>query len=471
MTRVAGEYHCRLGGDAIIVNFVPTDAGAHNPQELSITFQRTIRVPDNAGTSQLPPGLGRFPLFKVRDYASRLPPEMTAKGGVFLPMYQTEAMWIRFTANSPFMIKIYAGGVNVVSGEHSTKEDTIETKLRRLKLMDEKKSIQDYLVVPDQLWIDGMATSPGIVSQFVAMPMGEGYSVEAQLTGKEVVGGLQFEITPTIPEETMDEMDRRYRKAGLPTPDGNFSIDIMSLTRKVVPMACSPSDSIASIKNGVLAKEGIPPSHQIFYLDGKEPQELEDGRTLSDYNIQKGSTVILQLNLWGHGSGMPSVPMGIAAGGRIKQEIRWDFIRASRWNRDTTYTIPVQILNTAAFRRVTGRNPPPCPVNASTYAAAGLPFFKLYEEPSGIAGDFAAVQSVNQIEQNRGVATGSDASVHPRLVALDSRGDGITVPSLATLSIHDPDSLLNPAGPLRPFRAREDLVKELRDERDNLGTH
>lgn len=169
----------------------------------------------------------------------------------------------------------------------------------------------------------------------------------------------------------------------------------------------------------------------------------------------------LILRLRGGWTPMSNAPMGIAAGGKIEQEIQTDNVNPNSWNRDVTFTVPVQILNSAAFRRVTGEDPPPCPVTTSAYAAAGLPFFKLYEEPSGIAGDFAAVKSVNQIEQSRGIAKASEASVNPRIVKLNGGGDGITVPNLSTLSIRDPDSLLDPTGPLRPFRTQYDLEIEV----------
>jgi len=42
-----------------------------------------------------------------------------------------------------------------------------------------------------------MATKDGKVMQFVATPVGSGYSVEAQISGKEAIAGLQFEIIPT----------------------------------------------------------------------------------------------------------------------------------------------------------------------------------------------------------------------------------------------------------------------------------
>lgn len=61
--------------------------------------------------------------------------------------------------------------------------------------MKHGKSLQDFVVAPEQKWLDGTAIAPGKVRQFIAMPVGSGYSVEAQLTGEETSGGLRFEIT------------------------------------------------------------------------------------------------------------------------------------------------------------------------------------------------------------------------------------------------------------------------------------
>ena len=62
-----------------------TDAAA------TISFERTLRVPDNQVVNNLPPSLGQFPLFSVADY-KMMPEEMAKKGGVFLPMYQREGL-------------------------------------------------------------------------------------------------------------------------------------------------------------------------------------------------------------------------------------------------------------------------------------------------------------------------------------------------------------------------------------------
>lgn len=56
--------------------------------DLTITFHRTLRIPDNIQTNNLPPSLGHFPLYQVEDYAAKLPQAMAQKGGVFFPMYR-----------------------------------------------------------------------------------------------------------------------------------------------------------------------------------------------------------------------------------------------------------------------------------------------------------------------------------------------------------------------------------------------
>lgn len=81
-------------------------------------------------------------------------------------MHQKEAMWINFEAKAPFIIKIYCGGVNVVSGEQM--DEDVGTRQRRSKLHEQGKPIQDYIVVPEQKWLDGVAVNPSVVRQFVA---------------------------------------------------------------------------------------------------------------------------------------------------------------------------------------------------------------------------------------------------------------------------------------------------------------
>jgi hypothetical protein len=201
----------------------------HPDAHCTISFQRTLRIPDDDKTWPLPPGLGRFPIVHVDDFAANLPPDWYEHGGVAFPMYQSEAMWLSFSrTNYPFAIKVAAGKIDAITGETWSAEVTAEP--------------QNYLVLPTQPWLDGFVVKKGVIRQFVAMPLGSGYSAEEQITGEAEHGGLQIQVYPMRPEIYQKTIEIRYRAS---TP------------RQIneVGTACAPAPDMGLAPGGQMRQE------------------------------------------------------------------------------------------------------------------------------------------------------------------------------------------------------------------------
>lgn len=151
---------------------------------VSVSFMRTLRIPDDGKEYPLPPSLGAFPLRRAADYSTSIPSSWSTDD-IFLPMYQREAMWLSFLGSHwrPNALRVVVGGICALSGKPFTRG-----------LHAPKNGVQDYLVIPNQPWLDGINSGDGSIKQFVAMTLGDNYTVEGQLTGEERVGGLSLHL-------------------------------------------------------------------------------------------------------------------------------------------------------------------------------------------------------------------------------------------------------------------------------------
>ncbi|KAI4598373.1 hypothetical protein KJ359_002782 [Pestalotiopsis sp. 9143b] len=424
------KWTCTLEENSIIIRQRSLD---EHPAELVIGFHRAVQIEDReSDITTIPPNQRQFPLFKIQDYVDKLPDAISGNGGVFFPAWSKEAMRIKFSANTPFMIKVYVGGINAISGKHYKESSTIKSRLlklaRRLNLAPKGDIIQDYIVTPPQPWLNGFATPSGEFKQFVALDSCERYSVEVPITEQDITsGGLQIEVTPLkfAPLNfTLTSPDGYYKygcEDGSECHDG-FKIRIKTVKGDLMEVHCyHPVPTVKGLKTVLYKAKGIPVEDQRLIHAGRQ---LGDALPLSEYNITKDCTIYLVRVKKGGRSGFED--LGLAT-----QNVYPDTEDLSRWDRDATMSLRAYMLWVLDFSRFTGRIPPPEPLTALEH---------------GLSQDFTAEALLQDSEIGNSKKSNDKGGAD---MSSDTSSD--VFGSKHSPDVDDPHGLISPDGPLCGF--------------------
>lgn len=364
----------------------------------AISFNRTLRIPEDGNLYPLPAGFGRLPIYRVEDYASRVPRKWLEEGGFFIPLYQREALYVEFSGVEwrPTIVKVGVGRVNAITGE-SFEE----------RLMDYS---QDYVVVPCQQWLDGINKGNGVVGQFVAMPLGQGYTVEEQITDEAKHGGFQIlACDPKIgrfPDHDPRFTDKRenefmVRHVKHPASYSQFPIDLPTEPVHKPSYAKPELPSVAVLEqwpSKTLEPESSP------LCAAKRPSSVERSGLFAAPRRAIGDSLASPQRRPAESA---SLDMGIAAGGTIQQQIIIDPYGADSWEQRSATPLFIHIVNSEAFEAITGLPPPSTPITEYSYKKRGIPWFSNYDEnrfslPGAKA--FKFLQTVMKIDHQRGIS-------------------------------------------------------------------
>jgi hypothetical protein len=413
-----------------------------------ISFHRTLRIPEDGNDYPLPASLGTLPIHRVEDFAETVPADWLERGGFFIPLYQREALFLQFEGEQahPAISKVCVGRINAITGK------PYENRLSPQE--------QDYIVIPDQKWLDGINSGKDIVKQFVAMPLGQGYTVEGQITDEENYGGFQLEIFEPK-DGYFDEPDYSVeKKIDLVVRISKSEFEAMLLQTNRLCRTIVNSIRTGATAYGAAYLTGLDKDHACrIYFDFKtrffefvenlvrvkfaEDPWFTTIRSRSFSNLSSlglrdeidpppkaekldsetkqtdlapeieprkiatlGSSEECSGALYSSPSTHIHTEMGIAAGGRLQQQILKDRYGIEAWDSQRSRFIDIHIVNSEMYQAITGLEPLSSPVSPEQYQKSGIPWFSHYAESAQsvkAAGAFKKIQSIAEIDKKRGL--------------------------------------------------------------------
>ena len=336
-----------LKDDQVIFRF----SGVHRDAELVIEFQRTYRALDDEHDWY--DNRGRFPLYRVDDYMDSVPAAWNEHGGVFMPMYQSEAMRINlqcefptgdycegplYRYHYPMAVKLGAGTANALTGEEWAEE-----------LNDNH---QDYAVTPYEPSFDGICVGKGVIrlfeksviQQVVPMPLGKGYEEWAE----ELNDNHQdYAVTPYEP--SFD---------GICVGKGVIHQFVKGVIQQFVPMPLGKGYTAQEQLTGAAERRTL----QVAVYPMKRSKYEENGPDRPDAPVPRVPTP------------EETATLELPPGDLNQRSIYEDQHGIDAWDTSVCARLCVHVVNSVDFLKITGCKPPGKPWKREDYEMYEVPW-------------------------------------------------------------------------------------------------
>lgn len=286
---------------------------------VSLRHTKKIKIDPNSHT--LPPDWGPFKEFKVADYNC---PEEWSSNGYFVPAEEGMPLWIDLRSNPQCACILSVQRFNPISNEPANLEKGLT-----------KDPKQNYMVLPNQRWIDGY-THDGKVYQFIVTKAGEGLSVNEYVLPKEMQDSHAIGLAFFLPKNPVANY----------IPEAGSALSRKSLTGNLVVGAWGAQQRYTQHRISGTFNCSVPVDNCLANtLKGKTAAQRFDSRGESHSDVDS----IDMLNQIQH-QNFDKAAMG--AGGRIEQEIITDPNTPEYYQEKPALILPIYLSLPEQFNHI-----------------------------------------------------------------------------------------------------------------------